>query len=177
MYIRKIQYLVALLFVVMFAFGCTAVRLITKDGLQLPEESIQLTNPQTGITVEAVFLRYYEESPESIYPAYLDFDKINYLSNKETQRTTNVILFLRVWNQRQVPYRVIKYIRYGDENDNFTKETMYTGKDQVKHFQLQMPMVEDRLIQIQADVADSDGLVLFKLGYFNVKFGRKEGIN
>ena len=30
-------------------------------------------------------------------------------------------------------------------------------------------------IQIQADVADEDGFVFFKFGYFNVKFGGKEG--
>ena len=172
---RSIQYLVALLFVAMFAFSCTSIKFVTKDQIPLPENSIQVTNPETGVKVEVVFLRFYEESPESIYPEYLDFDKINQLSDYETQRTTSVVLFLRVWNQNEIPYKVIKYIRYGEERDNFTKDVMYSGKDAVKHFQLQMPMVENRLIQIQADVADEDGFVFFKFGYFNVKFGGKEG--
>jgi len=169
----------ALLIAIMFAFGCTTIRLVTKDGIPLPQESIQITNPQTGITVESVFIRYYEDSPESIYPEYLEFNKINHLSDTDTQKTTNVILFLRIWNKREVPYKVIKYIRYGDGKNDFTKSVVYKGKDVVRHFQLEMPIVEDRLIQIQADVADGEGDVIFKLGYFNVKFGSKnidEGI-
>jgi hypothetical protein len=159
---------------ILFVYSCTSIKLVTKDAVPLPKETIQVTNPETGIKVEAVFLRFYEDSPESIYPEYLDFDDINYLSDSETQRTTSVVLFLRVWNQNEIPYKVIKYIRYGTEPDNYTKNVMYTGAAPVKHFQLQMPMVEDRLIQIQADVADKDGFVFFKFGYFNVKFGGKE---
>jgi hypothetical protein len=171
MYKRRILNIVPLLFVVLFAFGCTSIRFVTKDGIPLPQETLKITNPETDITVESVFIRYYEDSPESIYPEYLNFNKVNHLSNSETQRTIKVILFLRVWNKKEIPYKVIKYIRYDNGEHDFTKEIMYKGKDPVKHFQLNMPIVENRLIQIQADVADGEDAVLFKLGYFNVKFG------
>jgi hypothetical protein len=163
------------LVVLYFVVGCASVQLVTKDGIPLPEEALQIVNPETGLMVEAVFVRYYEESPESIYPSYLLFDKINYLSNSETKETTHVILYLRVWNDNKIPYKIIKYIRYSDEMDNYTRETMYEGKDPIKHFQLQVPVVEDKLIQIQADVVDEEGEVFFKLGYFDIKFGRKGG--
>ena len=171
----KFKNLIAL-FIILFAFGCASVQLVTKDGIPLPEEALQIVNPETGLMVEAVFVRYYEESPESIYPSYLLFDKINYLSNFETQRTTNVILFLRVWNDNKIPYKIIKYIRYSDAVDDYTKKLMYKGKDPIKHFQLKVPIVEGGLVQIQAVVVDGEGEVFFKLGYFDIKFGRGEGI-
>ncbi len=163
--------LAMLMVMILLTFGCTNIRLVTRDGIPLPPETLQITNPETGIMVESVFIRYYEDSPESIYPKYLDFDKTNYLSNRETQRTTNVILFLRVWNKERVPYKVIKYVRYSADKDDYTKEVMYEGDEPVRHFQLRMPIVAERLIQIQADIADGEDAVLFKLGYFNVKFG------
>jgi hypothetical protein len=159
--------LILSLVVLYFVVGCASIQLVTKDGIPLPEEALQIINPETGLMVEAVFVRYYEESPESIYPSYLLFDKINYLSKFETQKTTNVILFLRVWNDNKIPYKIIKYIRY----DNYTKKIIYVGKDPIKHFQLQVPIVEGELIQIQADVVDGEGEVFFKLGYFDIKFG------
>lgn len=170
----KIKSILLLVFIVSL-IGCAKVQLVARDGIPLPPETITMKNPETGLVVETVFLRYYEESPESIYPKFLDFDKINHLSDSETQRTTSVVLFLRVWNRNEIPYKVIKYIRYGTESDNFTKDVVYTGSEPVKHFQLQMPMIENRLIQIQADVADEEGFVFFKFGYFNVKFGKKGG--
>jgi hypothetical protein len=176
MYKRRILNLVVLLFVVLFAFGCARIQLVTQDGIQLPPETLQITNPETGLSVEAVFVRYYEDSPESIYPKYLDYEKVNYLSDAETQKTTNVILFLRVWNKNKIDYKVVKYIRYSVEAKDFTKTLIYSGNDEIKHYQLALPIVENQLVQIQADIADED-MVLFKLGYFNVKFGSlgKEG--
>ena len=168
--------LILSLVVLYFVVGCASIQLVTKDGIPLPEEALQIVNPETGLMVEAVFVRYYEESPESIYPSYLLFDKINYLSNSETKETTNVILFLRIWNDNKIPYKIVKYIRYGEEVDSFTKKIIYEGKDSVKHFQLKVPVVEGELIQIQADVVDGEGEVFFKLGYFDIKFGRREGI-
>ena len=169
---KKCMKKVVVVLLLMLTLGCARVQLVQRDGIPLPPETINITNPETGILVESVFLRYYEDSPESIYPEFLDFHKINELSDYETTRTTNVILFLRVTNPKQVKYKVIKYIRDGTGKDDYRRDVMYTGDAVMKHFQLKMPIVEDRLIQIQADVADEEDAVLFKLGYFNVKFGK-----
>lgn len=167
---------IAILVFLTMMISCARIQLVAEDGIELPQETLQITNPETGLTAEVVFVRYYEDSPESIYPKYLSYDKINRLSDAETQRTTKVILFLRVWNKKQIDYRVIKYIRWDIGKDDYKKTVIYKGNDIVKHYQLELPIVENQLIQIQADIADED-MVLFKLGYFNVKFGSlgKEG--
>ena len=165
------------LVVLSFVVSCAKIQYITKDGIPLPPETLQLTNPATQLSVEAVFVRYFEETPESIYPKYLDHWKTNYLSYTERQRTRDIILFIRVNNPNKIKYTVIKYIRHGTEKEDVTKKVIYKkGNDAVKHFQLSMPMVVGKTIQIQADVADKEGMVLFKLGYFNVKFGSEKNL-
>lgn len=164
--------LVKLFLIFMLLVGCARIQYVTRDGIPLPPETLQLTNPETQLSVEAVFVRYYEESPESIYPKYLNHWETNFLPFNEIQRTRDIILFMRVNNPKEIKYTIVKFIRYGPEKDNFTRQVIYErGNDKVKHFQLSMPMVEGRTVQIQANVADKTGTVLFRLGYFNVKFG------
>ncbi len=173
--LKMLRRLILSLVVLSFVVSCARIQYITKDGIPLPPETLQITNPETQLSVEAVFVRYYEDSPESIYPKYLDHWKTTYLPYREIQRTRDIILFMRVNNPNEIKYTITKYIRYGPEKDNFKKTIVYNkGNDRIKHFQLSMPMVEGRTIQIQADVADKEGMVLFKLGYFNVQFGSEK---
>ncbi len=51
---------IILAMVLVLLTSCARIQLVARDGIPLPPETIQLTNPETGLRVESILVRYYE---------------------------------------------------------------------------------------------------------------------
>jgi hypothetical protein len=159
----------------LLTLGC-AQRIIVQDnnGIDVPKESITMTNPETGIVVEALLIRMVEVSPESYYPTFLSPNKINRVSMQQLVFTKEIMLFVRIHNPNRKAYRITKRIRFGDKPDDFTDRLMYEGSAEAKHFQLLVPKEFGKFYQIMAMIDYDDNFPMLRIGYYNILYRNTE---
>ena len=169
--LKKITVGLALL----LTLGC-AQRLIVQDknGIDVPKESITMTNPETGIAVEALLIRMVEVSPESYYPTFLSPHKINKVSMQQLMFTKEIMLFVRINNPNKKSYRITKRIRYGDKPEEYNDRLLYDGSAQVKHFQLIVPKKFGKFYQVMAVIDYGDKFPMLRIGYFDILYRNTE---
>ncbi len=155
----------------LLTLGC-AQRLIVQDknGIDIPKESITMTNPETGIIVEALLIRMVEVSPESYYPTFLSPDKINKISMQQLVFTKEIMLFVRIHNPNKQSYRITKRLRNGDGLKDYTDKLLYDGNAQVKHFQLLIPKEYGKFYQVMAVIDYGDKFPMLRIGYFDILY-------
>jgi hypothetical protein len=155
----------------LLTLGCMQ-RIIVQDnnGIDLPKESITMTNPETGITVEALFIRMVEVSPESYYPTFLSPDKINRITMQQLMFTKEIMLFVRIHNPNKEHYRLTKRIRNGNKPENFEDRILFEGNKQVKHFQLLVPKEFGKYYQVMAMIDYGGNFPMLRIGYFDILY-------
>jgi hypothetical protein len=155
----------------LLTLGC-AQRLIVQDknGITIPKETITMTNPETGITVEALFIRMVEVSPESYYPTFLSPHKINKISMQQLTFTKEIMLFVRIHNPNKEHYRMTKRLRFGDKPENFKDRILFEGNAQVKHFQLLVPKEFGKYYQVMAMIDYGGNFPMLRIGYFDILY-------
>ena len=155
----------------LLTLGC-AQRIIVKDnnGIDVPKESVTMTNPETGIAVEALLIRMVEVSPESYYPTFLSPDKINRVSMQQLVFTKEILLFVRIHNPNLKTYRITKRIRDGDGPEDYTDRLLYEGSEQVRHFQLIVPKEFGKFYQVMVMIDYDDKFPMLRIGYFDILY-------
>jgi len=159
----------------LLTLGC-AQRLIIQDknGIDLPKESVTITNPDTGITVEALLIRMVEVSPESYYPTFLSLNKINKISMQQLTFTKEIMLFVRIHNPNKEHYRMTKRLRFGDKPENFEDKILFEGNTQVKHFQLLVPKEFGKYYQVMAMIDYGGNFPMLRIGHFDILYKDSE---
>ncbi len=159
-----------------FVLMACSQKIILKDqnGIDLPKETIVASNPDTGITVQALLIRMVEVSPESYYPTYLSPYEKNQITMQQMMFTKEIMLFVRIDNPNMAHYRVTKRIRDGKHPENFTDKILFEGTTKKKHFQMTLPKKYDEHYQIMVMLDYGDRFPLLRLGYFDVLYKNDE---
>lgn len=160
----------------LLTLGC-AQRIIVQDdkGIELPKDTITMSNPETGISVQALLIRMVQVSPESYYPSYLNPDKINRITQQQLMFTKEIMLFVQIHNPNKKLYRVTKRIRNGDGPEDFTDRLLYEGTASSKHFQMTVPKKYGKFYQVMAMIDYGDKFPMLRIGYFDILYKDVEG--
>ena len=160
----------AIVLILMSLCACAPKVRLYGNGFLMPQESSSFAmNGNSGFRGTVEIARYYEESEESIYPEYLNFDQSVTLKAD----TINVSMNLWVWNPRAWKYRVVKTV---DVDGVLSAREIYRGKKVDKRFQLQGPLepgtkVKMRLYIYVGPRAKKPTFVLGDVVYSNRKGG------
>jgi len=159
-----------------FVLMACSQKIILKDqnGIDLPKETIVASNPDTGITVQALLVRMVEVSPESYYPTYLSPYEKNQITMQQMMFTKEIMLFVRIDNPNQEHYRVTKRIRDGKHPEKFEDKILFEGTLKAKHFQIAFPKEYDKYFQVMVMVDYGDRFPMLRLGYFDVLYKNNE---
>ncbi len=159
----------------LLTLGCMQ-KIVVKDdrGITLPKESVTVTNPETGISVEALLIRMVEVSPESYYPTFLSSGKINRISMQQLTFTREMMLFVRINNPNEKSYKITKRIRNGDSPEDFVDKLLYEGTTKVKHYQLLIPKEYGKYYQVMAVIDYGDSFPMLRIGYFDIFYQDSE---
>lgn len=164
--------------VVLLLFLITACtqKVIVQDkyGVDIPKETITASNPDTGITVQALLIRMVEVSPESYYPTYLSPYEKNRITMEQMMFTKDIVLFVRINNPKHTHYRITKRIRDGKHPENFTDKILFEGNIENKHFQMMFPKEYGKYYQVMVMVDYGDKFPMLRLGYFDVLYKNYE---
>lgn len=156
---------------ILFTLGC-AQRIILQDekGIKLPKDTVTMSNPETGIVVQALLIRMVQVSPESYYPTYLNPDKINRITQQQLMFTKEIMLFVQIHNPNKKSYRITKRIRNGDGPEDFTDRLLYEGNEVSKHYQMTVPKQYGKFYQIMAMIDYGDKFPMLRIGYFDILY-------